>query len=70
MIVAGCSPVWGNILARAYPTNFKNYKIWPAARIVTLSDYEFCSSAMLDELGWARLEKFRLKQLDVQNSYV
>ena len=36
-----------------------------AARILTFSNYEVRSSALLDELGWERLEYVRLKQLAV-----
>ena len=36
-----------------------------AARILTFSNYEVCSSVLLDELGWERLEYVRLEQLVV-----
>ena len=58
-----CSTVWGNI---GKGLSYKIQKLQNrAARILTFSNYKTCSSILLDELGWERLENKRLKQLAV-----
>ena len=51
------------IVARAYPRNFKNYKIGLQEWLPFQT--EIRSSDLLDGLGWERLKNFRLKQLAV-----
>ena len=58
-----CGAVWGNINKGLADKLQKMQN--RAARILTFSNYDVCSSVLLDELGWERLEYVRLKQLAV-----
>ena len=56
-----CSTVWGNI---SKGLSDKIQKLQNrAARILTFSNCETCSSILSDELGWESLENKRFKQL-------
>ena len=59
-----CGAVWGNI-NKGQADKLQKLQN-RAARIFTFSNYDLCSSVLLDqELGWERLEYVRLKQLAV-----
>jgi len=49
-----CGAVWGNI-NKGLANKLQKLQ-YGAARILTFSNFDVCSSVLLDELGWERLE--------------